>query len=447
VAITHPDPLAYLDAPDRPGEPLDLSEAERAAVDRINQKIAGAESLEALIDFLFDAVQPLFDCDRVGVSFVEEDGARLVAHSARASYEPLLLKKGYAEDLAGSSLERVLREGRPRVISDLARYAAERPQSRSTRLLVREGVRSSMTCPLLVEGRVAGLLFFSSRRPRAYAPRHVQIHTGVAERLSQAVEKARRIGQLADANTAYFELLGFVSHELKSPLAAIVMDAHVLTEGYLGDLGDPQRAVVGKIVAKADYLLNLVREYLDLARLEGGELRVRPRDGVDLVADVIEPACDLVAAQVADKRMTVERRYGTQPVRMTADPDLLKIVAVNLVGNAVKYGRDGGRIRVSVDTTPAAVAMAVWNEGPGFPPDQRGRLFRKFSRLDTPELRARKGTGVGLYTSWRIVKLHGGAIDARSEEGAWAEFRVVLPQPFAAPPASPDRTPPLEPLR
>ena len=443
--MTHPEPLAYLDALDRSGEPLVLSEAEQAAIDRINQKIAGAESLQALIDFLFEAVQPLFDCDRVGVSFVEEDGARLVAHYARASYEPLLLKTGYAEDLAGSSLERVLRDGRPRVISDLDRYAAERPQSRSTRLLVREGVRSSMTCPLLVDGRVAGLLFFSSRRPRAYEARHVRIHVGLAERLSQAVEKARRIEQLAEANRAYFEMLGFVSHELKSPLASIVMDAQLLTDGYLGDLANPQRTVVGKMVAKADYLLNLVREYLDLARLEGGELRIRPRGGVDLVADIMEPACDIVAAQAADKRMTVERRYATQPVLMTADPDLLKIVAVNLVGNAVKYGRNGGRIRVSVDTAPAAVTLAVWNEGPGFPPGQRGRLFRKFSRLDTPELRARKGTGVGLYTSWRIVKLHGGSIDARSEEGAWAEFRAVLPQPFVAPSDTPDTTPPLEP--
>jgi hypothetical protein len=444
VATAHPEPLAYLTEPDRP-EPLVLSATEQAAIDRINQKIAGAASLEALIDFLFEAVQPLFDCDRVGVSFVEEDGARLVAHYARASYEPLLLKKGYAEDLAGSSLEQVLRDGRPRVISDLARYAAERPESRSTRLLVREGVRSSMTCPLRVDGRVAGLLFFSSRRSSAYESRHVRIHMGVAERLSQAVEKARRIEQLAEANTAYFEMLGFVSHELKSPLASIVMDAQLLTDGYLGDLADPHRAVVGKIVAKADYLLNLVREYLDLARLEGGELRLRPRDGVDLVADVIEPACDIVAAQAADKGMTVERRYSTQPVTVTADPDLLKIVAVNLVGNAVKYGREGGRIRVSVDTVRAAVEMAVWNEGPGFPPGQRGRLFRKFSRLDTPELRARKGTGVGLYTSWRIVKLHGGSVDARSEEGAWAEFRVVLPQPFVAPPDTPGRTPPLDP--
>jgi signal transduction histidine kinase len=71
----------------------------------------------------------------------------------------------------------------------------------------------------------------------------------------------------------------------------------------------------------------------------------------------------------------------------------------------------------------------VWNEGPGFPDADRPKLFRKFSRLDAPELNRRKGTGVGLYTSWRLVQLHGGRIDADSRPGEWAEFIVTLPQP------------------
>jgi len=215
---------------------------------------------------------------------------------------------------------------------------------------------------------------------------------------------------------------------LKSPLSSIVMDATVLSDGYVGELSDPQRAVVAKMVNKAEYLLNLVREYLDLARIEGGELAIHPRAAVDLAGEVVEPACDIVKALAAGKQMTVERVYPAHPVTVTADPDLLKIVAVNLVGNAIKYGRDGGSVRVTV--SPAAgggVSLAVWNEGPGFPASQRPKLFRKFSRLDTPELRKRKGTGVGLYTSWRIVNLHGGRIAATSEEGAWAEFRVDLP--------------------
>lgn len=468
--MDHPTSVVTLIEPAGVGQAAAFTRVEQQVLERVNQKIAGAPSLEALVDFLFEAVQPIFDCDRVGVSFLEEGGARLVAHCTRAAYEPVLLKKGYAEEVAGSSLAAVIEGGRPRILRDLERHLEERPASRSTRILVREGVRSSMTCPLLVDGRVVGLLFFSSRRPDAYTPHHVLLHLAIAERLGQAVEKARRIEELSEANRAYFEMLGFVSHELKSPLASIVMDAHLLTDGYVGTLDEAQRQVVTKMVRKANYLLGLVREYLDLARIEGGELALRPRDGVDLVADVLDPACDIVAPLAGEKRIRVERIRPPTPVVLTCDPALLSIVAVNLVGNAIKYGWEDGTVRVAAGTavqageahatsdattaaaatpeagattgaaaTPGAAAapasgspacpvwFSVWNEGPGFPAAQRPRLFRKFSRLDTPELMKNKGTGVGLYTSWRIVRLHGGKIDATSDEGAWAEFRVDLP--------------------
>jgi signal transduction histidine kinase len=72
--------------------------------------------------------------------------------------------------------------------------------------------------------------------------------------------------------------------------------------------------------------------------------------------------------------------------------------------------------------------VAVRNEGRGFTPADRDRLFRKFSRLDDPELQKQKGTGVGLYTVWRVVNLHGGRVDAASEPGQWAEFSFRIPQ-------------------
>ncbi|MBM4078806.1 MAG: ATP-binding protein, partial [Planctomycetes bacterium] len=112
------------------------------------------------------------------------------------------------------------------------------------------------------------------------------------------------------------------------------------------------------------------------------------------------------------------------------DPNLIKIVLVNLLGNAAKYGKDNGEIRLRVARPPDALQVSVWNEGPGFPESARSRLFRRFSRIETPELMKRRGTGVGLYTSWRIIQLHGGKIDAESEEGRWAEFSFRIPQPL-----------------
>ncbi|HOS01449.1 MAG TPA: GAF domain-containing sensor histidine kinase [Candidatus Hydrogenedentes bacterium] len=407
------------------------SDGELAVFDAINQKVAAAESIEQIIDFVFDSTRSMSPCDRIGVAFFEENGRRVTSHYAKALYHPLLLAKGYSEDLRGSSLEGVLDTGRVRVINDLDAYFRRRPYSASTALLVREGVRSSMTCPLAVDDRRVGLLFRSARIPNAYGEREVRMHLAIAERLSQAIEKAYRIEQLAAANRAYGEMLGFVSHELKSPLASIVMDVATLTEGYYGELAEPQREKVQRVADKANYLLSLIRDYLDLARIEGGELALDLSNDVDFMEDIALPAADMLRPQIEERgsRLTWQTPENQ---RIHCDPALLKVVMVNLIGNAVKYGSENGEVRVTLARTPRGITVAVWNEGPGFPENERPRLFRKFSRIPTPTLGKRPGTGVGLYTVWRIVELHGGAVRAESEAGRWASFGFEMPQPIMA---------------
>ena len=154
-------------------------------------------------------------------------------------------------------------------------------------------------------------------------------------------------------------------------------------------------------------------------------LRARP---CDFAAVVLEPAVELILPQLQARAMTLERRLATPLPPVPCDPDLMRIVLVNLLGNAAKYGRDGGAVRVALEPGPDHLLVTVWNQGAGFTAEERPRLFRKFSRLQSPEARGQKGTGVGLYTAWRIVHLHGGRMDARSEPGAWAEFSLELPQ-------------------
>lgn len=404
-----------------------LSPRERRVLDDVNRRVAARSSLNDLLDFVFESTGELWPTDRLSLAFVEDDSRRVVAHHTRATYEPLALKPGYAEDLQGSSLERVVRQGKPRIINDLERYGIEHPNSVSTKLVVSEGLRSSMTCPLYVEGRPVGLLFRSSRHPRAYVERHLRRHEFVAERLGQAVELAYRIEQLAETNRAYTEVLGFVSHELKSPIASIVTDGRLFLEGYLGDLSEQQSERLGRMVAKGEYLLDLVREYLDLARIESGEINPSMKPHTDLLAEVIEPALEIVEAHREQAGMKIERAIASPAPAITCDPSLMKIVLVNLLSNAIKYGNAGGVVRITLEPSDGGAELTVWNEGPGFPESQRHRLFRRFSRLNTPELKKRQGTGVGLYSTWRIVQLHRGRITARSEQGAWAAFTVRLP--------------------
>ena len=419
--------LRYVHVPDLAAAVAALPAETRAALQRINDKVAARASLPELVDFLFEQTHALSPCDRIGLAFVEEQGERVIAHYARADYEPVLLKAGYAEGLAGSSLREVIEQGQPRIISDLEQYLRDHPNSRSTRILVQEGVRANLTCPLQVDGRSVGVLFRSSRQANIYDDRQVVLHLAVADRLSQSVEKVWQLEQLTEANRAYTEMLGFVSHELKSPVAAMITNTKLLLDGLVGELTDAQREKLQRVVAKGEYLLGLVKEYLDLARLEGGAASLNLQPDVDLVPAVIEPALDLTEPLITEKAMPVVKDWPTDRPTVTCDPQLLTVVMVNLLGNAAKYGSDGGEIRVSLSADAEQLRVRVRNEGPGFPESQRHRLFRRFSRLQTPELLQRKGTGVGLYSCWKIVNHHGGRMTATSEPGQWAEFGFDFP--------------------
>lgn len=421
--------LRFIDAADRRIAFDEFSPREREVLNTVNARVAAAKSLNEVMDFLFDAFRSICPCDRLSLILLEDNGERAVSHWLRTSYDPVFLKEGYVEDLSKSSLRLVLSEGKPRIISDLAAYLAEHPDSRPTQMLVSEGIRSSMTCALTVEGRPVGFLIRSSRKPYAFGYHQLRLHYQIAERLSQAVEKVFQIETLTNVNRAYLEVVGFISHELKNPLSSIVLDGKLLLDGYLGQLEPAQRERVSKVVSKAQFLISLIREYLDLARIEGGELPVHPLENVDFAHEIADPAIELVHAQIEEQKIQLTREIPAD-LRVQCDPDLVRVAVINLLSNAVKYGNPGGEVRISAKLDNGALDIEVYNEGPGWPESERTNLYRKFSRLQTPELRRKKGTGVGLYTVWRIISLHGGKVDAASEHGKWAKFMLLIPQPL-----------------
>ncbi len=422
--------LRYMDVRNvRPVKNSELPAAERAVLEEVKKAIAAAPSLDEMLHKLVELTKDICSCDRIGLAFIEESGKRVVAHRAITNYEPVLLKQGYSEDLAGSSLQMVLDSGRPRIIGNLEYYLKQHPESHSTRLIVQEGIRSSMTCPLYVEDRIIGFLFRSSRSYSAYGTREIARHMEISQQLSSVVEKAYRIEQLTRANADYMEMLGFVSHELKNPLASIIMDARLITQGYLGPVPEKPAQKVQQIIRKSEYLMTLIRDYLNLARIESDKLDVNLQGNVDFCKDVLGYCLSILDSQIREHDIKLKQKLPGQPLLIECDPDLLRIVMMNLLSNAVKYSFEGAAVRLEVALRDGQLYVSVWNEGPGFEPEMRTKLFRKFSRLKTPGLLRKKGTGLGLYTSWRIINMHNGTIQAESEPGKWARFYFSIPQP------------------
>lgn len=407
-------------------------------LEELKQLWLSGRSLYEVLDALYDALYPIIPFDRLGVAFHNEETGLVSLRWVRSENKVAAIDKGYWAMLKGSSLEPILRTGRPRIINDYENYLADHPDSKSGRDALREGIRSNLTCPLRAGSRLIGFLFFSSRQPDSYDPSHVDIFLAVAESLSLAVEKVKLIDDIDQAKRNYAQVLYFVAHELKAPLASIVTIGQTLLAGYLGRLPGEQSERVERMVGNASYLINLVRDYLDLSQIETGEMSFHPEPAVDLVEAVIGPTVELQRpqAELRGMRIAVDTEYLAAP----CDPALIRVVFNNLLGNAVKYGRQDGTVSVRLvrrafsDFTDAGDRKRGWwalfsvrNEGPGFTPDQKQQLFARFQRLNHPEHKGVTGSGLGLYISRQIVLKHGGEITAESEPGNWAEFSFRIP--------------------
>jgi len=239
------------------------------------------------------------------------------------------------------------------------------------------------------------------------------------EQLQEALEHLQAV------NRGYMEMLGFVTHELKSPVASMYASAASLRDGIGGPLTETQRKLVATIIRNCEYLEDMVKNYLDLSRIERGEFEVRPQE-VELLQDIVVPCIEQLAQQAEFRRIQICCDVP-DGVYVNADPELARIALTNYLSNAIKYGKEDGRIEIRARRYDGQVKISVWNEGPGFKPEQKEQLFKKFSRLSDSQTKRQKGSGLGLYLVREITERHGGEVGATSEPGKWAEFWFTLP--------------------
>lgn len=244
------------------------------------------------------------------------------------------------------------------------------------------------------------------------------------DELRQVVANALEARRKKEGGQA-LDLMAIISHDLRSPLATVHASAETLYKGYFGELQPQQRKALEAILRNCQYLEDIIRSFFDLQNvtLENLESFAQP---VKLVSQIIQPV--LERPEIADnfRKMRVTTEFETDPEVM-ADLELMQILVSNLLTNAVKYGKDGGEIRVRVRRDEGEVLASVWNEGVGIPREAFPRLFQMRSRLKQRGTEGVKGNGLGLYICRTILEKHGGRIWVESEPGRWAEFSFALP--------------------
>jgi len=222
------------------GGRLDHKFVEIKALSEITERVNAGVFFDEVLDHVFDSFERIIPYDRISVALIEagEKGQTLLRWPwARAKYDPIYVSKGYTAVLHDTGLEAIATAEEPRIINDLEDYLREHPNSRSTRSVLVEGIRSSLTCPLLVRGKATGFIFFSSLEPDTYLDQHVELFQQIAGELALTLDKSRAYEDLYLRNEFIKQVFGqYVTNE--------VAEAALSRDGPLTLGGDRRKVTV-----------------------------------------------------------------------------------------------------------------------------------------------------------------------------------------------------------
>jgi PAS domain S-box-containing protein len=378
-------------------------------------------TLDDLLYEMLDRIRELLAADSAVILLLTEDGQALTVRATiglgeGATGQIVPLGEGVAGSIAASRA--------PLIVEDLSAVKVINPA-------LRRNTRSLIGAPLIVEGRLIGVIHANAIRPRRFTEDDVRLLQLAADRVALAIEHARLYEveqqarrQAEEANRVKDEFLALVSHELRSPLNAMLGYAALLRYGGLDAQKVKQAAEIIERSGKAQ--AQLIDDLLDTARIISGKLRLE-LGPVDLVS-VIDQAVQTIHPAADAKGISIETDLPSEIGQITGDPTRLQQVVWNLLSNAVKFTPQGGRVEARLERVDPHIRITVSDTGKGISPDFLSYVFDRFRQADASSARRYGGLGLGLALVKYLVELHGGTIEAASAgEGQGATFKVTLP--------------------
>ena len=315
----------------------------------------------------------------------------------------------------------VLRTGQAVLIPEASHEAMEPPQdAEHSRILRLLGPKSIMFVPLVARGHVLGAVsFLSTTSERRFGPEDLQLAEELAGRAALAVDNARLYQDAEQAVRARDEVLSVVSHDLRNPLNAIAMSADLLADLPLAE--EQRRKHLEVIRRSCDQMDRLIRDLLDVTKIEAGQLSIE-REALE-VASLLDEVREMFLSKAREKelRFEVEVAEGLAPIH--GDRQRILQVLGNLVGNAVKFTPERGRVVVRAAAAGREVLFSVQDTGPGIAPEDLPRVFQRFWQARDAK---GKGAGLGLSIAKGIVEAHGGRIWVESQQGVGSTFFFTI---------------------
>ncbi len=401
---------------DELGRRVDVLEATSRCARALGSSLVLDEAFSAFIAEL----RGLVPFDRAAILLVDERGARVMATAGAAA--DTLLPPGTALPVPGSVLVEVL-EGRTVYREDMAEpeYPEEPP-------LVGLGLRSRVIAPLQLGVRTIGALSLVRKEPASFDPEEIELVSLLGRFVAAAVQNIRTydaerttVEELRRLSELRADFVSLVSHELRSPMAAVIGSARTLQQRWRELRPDQREAFLAVIGDETSRLAALIGDVLDSSRIDAGTFGYTFTD-VDL-AGVLREA--VAAADIGQEEVRVALEAPPLLPVVRGDRERLRQLADNLISNALKYSENGGTVDVSAAAENGAIEVRVKDSGPGIALEHQRLIFEKFGRANARD--AKPGTGLGLFISRSFAEAHGGSLGVESSAGEGATFVLRLP--------------------
>jgi signal transduction histidine kinase len=401
---------------DELGRRVDLVDAANRCARALGSSLDIQESFAAFIREL----RGLMPFDRTAIVLADDGVARVIA-AAGAGAETVL-PAGTRRPVAGSLLEEVLWSAQTVYRRDMA--DEQHPEEHE---FIELGLRSRVAAPLIVGAKPVGMVSLVRSEPDSFTETEIELLTLLGRFLGSAVQnirayEAERAGadELRRLSALRADFVSLVSHELRSPMAAVIGAAKTLHQRWRELSADQRESFLALIDHETSRLADLVSDVLDTSRIEAGSFSYSFVE-VDMGEVVRESAA--AAARGQDEVRINANVRPLPPVR--GDRERLRQVLTNLLDNAVKYSPADGQVDVEAFAENGRINVSVSDHGPGIAAEHQPMIFEKFGRVTGEH--SKPGTGLGLFIARSIAQAHGGKLEVDSAAGRGATFTLVLP--------------------
>ena len=375
----------------------------------ISQQLNATRDHVALLRRIIAAAMELLDIEAASILLIDPATGELRFELAANMNDSMT---SIVVPMEGSIAGWVVTHGEPRVIEDVTQ---EPNFFKDADTVLEFRTRNMLAVPLRTHQKVIGALEAVNKHSGNFNGEDYKILSTLAGQAAIAIENARLFQQS--------DFMAEMVHELRTPLASLRTSAVLLQRETLSN---SQSEIVNIMQSETERLIRMTSEFLDLARLESGRMRleIEPFEVDKLLLECI----NVVQAQASDRGVTIIPTL--QPYTVEGDRGKIKQVILNLLTNAIKYNRENGRIEVSASVTERhdepSVEISVADSGSGISRDDQRQMFQKFFRV-ADSAGTVQGTGLGLAIAKYIVEAHRGAIWLESELGVGSTFYFTIP--------------------